>query len=269
MNMRRKVYDPVNNRLLYLHREANEQFWDEKWEASAKTTFENPPRHRATVRATRRYLQTGARVLEGGCGLGDVVNALHNAGYLADGIDYAPNVVAAINVRWPHLSVTEGDVKQLRVKDGYYDGYWSIGVIEHFPSGYDAIAQEMTRVLRENGYLFLSFPAFNRFRQSRAKNGKYKLSESGSNDTSDFFQFALNPEHVQSHFESLGFKLVEYRGIGSLQCLAEDFPFIAAFQRFFDRFPSRVSTAISMLMDIVIGRYAGHSCLLVLRKVSS
>ena len=264
--MRRKLYNPQNNYLMYLDCEANERFWDEKWEASAKITFAHPPRHRETIRITSSYLKPGSRLLEGGCGLGDVVHALDKAGYDANGIDYAPKVVSAINANWPHLSVTEGDVRHLSAPNEHYDGYWSIGVIEHFPEGYDAIASEMKRVLRKNGYLFLSFPSFNKFRRARAKAGKYPSSSSSPSATPDFFQFALNPEQVKEYFESLGFELVKHRGIGSLQCLAEDLPFVATVQRFLDRFPSRVSTVLSMLMDTFLGQYAGHSSLLILRK---
>lgn len=264
--MRRRLYDAQGHRLLYLDREADEQFWDEKWEMSAKATFAAPPRHRSTVRITRRYLPLGSRVLEGGCGLGDLVNALHTAGYAAAGIDYAPKVVQAINAHWPHLNVTEGDVRRVPCEDGYYDGYWSVGVIEHFPDGYNAIAREMQRVLRPGGYLFLSFPSFNSFRQSRASRGKYAHFLGSAEAMSDFFQYALDPLDVQANFRCLGFELVEHRGMSSLLGLAEDWRLAAATQRFLDRFPSRVATGVSMAMDLLIGRYAGHSCLLILRK---
>jgi len=266
--MRRKLYDPLSNRLLYLDREANEQFWDEKWETSAKVTFASPPRHGLTIRITRRYLPPGSRVLEGGCGLGDVVNALDKAGYVAAGIDYAPKVVQAINAHWPHLNVTEGDVRHLPCEDGYYDGYWSFGVIEHFPDGYDAIAREMQRALRPGGYLFLSFPSFNPFRQLRAAAGKYPHLSVNPEVMSEFYQYALTPSDVQANFECFGFELVEQRGMCSLGALAEDWPLVAAAQRVLDRFPSRVATGVSMAMDMLMGRYAGHSCLLVLRRTS-
>jgi 2-polyprenyl-3-methyl-5-hydroxy-6-metoxy-1,4-benzoquinol methylase len=264
--MRRKLYDPLSHRLLYLDRAANEQFWDEKWERSAKATFASPPRHGFTVRLTQRYLPTGARVLEGGCGLGDVVYALHKAGYAVDGIDYAPKVVQAINTHWPHLNVAVDDVRHLSSSDDFYDGYWSFGVIEHFPDGYEDIAREMLRVLRPGGYLFLSFPSFNPFRQARAAAGKYPQFTASSGVMSDFYQFALNPTDVKANFESLGFELVEQRGTSSLLCLAEDWPLVAAAQRLLDRFPPRLGTIISMALDLLIGRYAGHSSLLIFRK---
>ena len=264
--MRRKIYDPSHHRLLYIDKKASKKFWDEKWKSEATKIFANPPRHGWTMRITRHYLAVGSRILEGGCGLGDIVYALHNTGYEVEGIDYAPKVVKAINKNWPELRVTEGDVRNLSFDDGFFDGYWSIGVIEHFPDGYGQIANEMRRVLRPDGYLFLSFPSFNPFRQARAADGKYNLISKESSAIDDFFQYALNPSEVQEHFEHIGFKLVDSRGIGALQCLEEDTLFAAGVQRFINRFPSRVGTAISMVMDLIIGHYAGHSCLLILQK---
>lgn len=264
--MRTKIYNPQAHCLLYFEKKADEEFWDEQWQQLAANTFTNPPQNRSTVRITRRYLPAGACVLEGGCGLGQVVYALDKAGFSTHGIDFAPKVVKSINEHWPHLNVTCGDVRKLPVDDGSYDGYWSFGVIEHFPEGYDDIAREMSRVLRSGGYLFLSFPSFNRFRQARAEAGQYSLLAEGRYDMSHFYQYALDPQAVQARFERLGFKLIEHRGNSSLQGLAEDSRLAAAAQHVLQKLPSRFGTAISMAMDLVIGRYAGHSCLLILRK---
>ncbi len=264
--MREKVFDPLTNLLWYVEQRPTAEFWDDKWEAASQAVFSNPPRHRATVQITRKYVALGSRVLEGGCGLGDVVYALDRAGYRAEGVDYAPKVVSAIQSHWPHLAIRQGDVRSLNVEDGRYDGYWSIGVIEHFANGFASISSEMRRVLRLGGYLFLSFPSFNEFRKARASMGSYRMATAKPEENSGFFQYALDPHIVLAHFQSLGFKMMESRGIGSLQCLAEDLKVAASFARFLDCFPSRVSTVASMAMDLLLGRYAGHSCLLVLRK---
>jgi SAM-dependent methyltransferase len=264
--MRKKFFDSQANRLVYVDREATQQFWDEKWEEAASATFANPPRHGATVRTTLQYLKPGSRVLEGGCGLGDVVHALHKAGYQVEGIDYAPRVVSAIKSRWPHLNVSMGDVRQLGAPDGSYDGYWSIGVIEHFADGYEAVAQEMRRVIRPGGYLFLSFPAFNSFRQWRAAGGKYNRMPDGRGTPADFYQYALDPRSVATNFESLGFKLVERRGIDSLMCLSEDCPAVETVRRTMTRLPPRFGTGIGMAIDLLVGRYAGHSALLIFKR---
>ena len=52
-----------------------------------------------------------------------------------------------IKLHWPQLDVSYGDVRALEFEDDSFDGYWSLGVIEHFPDGYEDIGQEMTRVI--------------------------------------------------------------------------------------------------------------------------
>jgi len=264
--MRTKIYDPEKHRLMYFEEEASEEFWTEKWKKLASHTFLNPPRQRRIIRTTRRYLPVGSRILEGGCGLGQVVYALDKVGFKTHGIDFSSQVVEAVNKNWPHLAVTCGDVRNLQVQDGAYDGYWSFGVIEHFIDGYDDIAQEMKRVLREGGYLFLTFPSFNQFRQTRAAAGSYLSLDDHDSDFSKFYQFALNAQDLIKYFKSLGFELLKHGGNSSLHGLAEDSQFFSFIESFLEKFPARVGTAISAAMDIIIGRYAGHSCLLVLRK---
>ena len=264
--MRTKVYDPICHRILYFDSKANKEFWDDKWEKLASEIFTNPPRNRNVIQQTQKYLPAGSRIMEGGCGLSQMVYSLDNAGYLVHGIDYAPKVVKAVNQHWPHLTVNQGDVRNIPVEGGTFDGYWSFGVIEHFPEGYDDIAQEMWRVLRRGGYLFLSFPTFNRYRQKQAKAGVYPISPMGDCDMKDFYQFALDPADVQSRFEKLGFRLVEHRGTSSLLGLAEDSKVAELAQSTLRSINGRLETIANLALDRVLGMYAGHSALLVLRK---
>jgi len=50
------------------------------------------------------------------------------------------------------------DVRKLNFPDHYFDGYWSLGVIEHFYKGYDEIIHKIYRVLHPGGFLFLTVP---------------------------------------------------------------------------------------------------------------
>jgi hypothetical protein len=139
-------------------------------------------------------------------------------------------------------------------------------VIEHFPEGYSDIAREMHRVLKRDGVLFLSFPAFNPYRKWRAAAGRYPSLSDHAQDMSQFYQFALDPQSVQSAFESLGFELIECRGTNSLVGLADESRLATAVMRLTERLDARGATALSKAMDLGIGRYVGHSCLLVLKK---
>lgn len=204
--------------------------------------------------------------MEGGCGLSQMVYSLVRAGYDVEGVDYAPNVVEAVNQHWPHLKVSQGDVRNIASADGFFDGYWSFGVIEHFPDGYEDIAREMGRILRPGGYLFISFPCFNGYRKRKARSGLYPILPIFDYKMADFYQFALDPVNVRAHFEALGFELVEQRGTNSLLGLAEDSKVASLVQSSLRRLHERLETVANSVLDLVIGDYAGHSALLIFRK---
>ena len=105
------------------------------------------------ARITARYLPPGSRVLEGGCGRANKVKALADAGFAAVGVDYAAESVELARQVYPGLDIQVGDVRMLPFPDGAFDGYWSIGVIEHFWAGYDDILREARRVLKPGGVL--------------------------------------------------------------------------------------------------------------------
>ena len=266
LSMREKLYDPARQCLVYIERAATEEFWDERWEALAQQTFSNPPHFRAFVKMTKKYLPLRARVLEGGCGLGVVVNALDAAGFNAWGVDFAPKVVEQIKQHWPHLKVSGGDVRDLKFEDEYFDGYWSLGVIEHFPAGYDAIAKEMHRVLKQGGHLFLTFPSFNGLRKALAAAGKYRKITEKPEKYPDFYQFALDPLLVAKKFASLGFSLMEIKGMASFGGLAEESILFTKLEKILHKIHPKFGFATSRMMDVSIGRYLGHSALLILRK---
>jgi SAM-dependent methyltransferase len=136
--MMQKGYDRVNHRLVFYGATPGPSFWDAHWMKQNLPAFPKNARQSFVVRATRKYLPTGARVLEGGCGRGDNVYALQSIGYDAYGVDFAPATVAAIRDAMPELKISLGDVRHLEFPPGHFDGYWSLGVIEHFEEGYSS-----------------------------------------------------------------------------------------------------------------------------------
>src|SRR6185437_2404512 len=156
--MRRVVYWPTASRLVYLDANATPEFWDARWRAEGRPPPVNL--NDPVVTVTSHYLTRGSRVLEGGCGRANKVKAMSDAGFGAVGIDFAQESVSQAKVDYPGLDIRLGDVRSLDFPDGSFDGYWSIGVIEHFWMGYGDILGEAARILRPNGFLFLTAPWF-------------------------------------------------------------------------------------------------------------
>lgn len=261
-----KYYDDKNSHLVYLKANASSEFWDEHWNEQDKVRLlRNPPKHRFICGVTRKHLAVGARILEGGCGLGDKVYALKKAGYEPVGVDFAKETVAWVNQNLPDLHVVEGDVMNLEFDEGYFDGYWSLGVIEHFYNGYDSILQEAFRVLRSGGILFLTFPAMSGFRKRKAANGRYDPWQESSEQLARFYQFALDPDRVTRQFENGGFKLIESRGIGSLKGLEDEIG-EHRLLNLLRKLPFGGAAKVSVISDFLVGNLFAHSRLLVLQK---
>lgn len=212
----KRYYDSENVRLVYIGEEANPEMWDKRWEEenieklffSQKSCMEN----KTILDTTSKYLPAGARILEGGCGLGDKVYFLKQSGYEVIGVDSAAKTVEKLHQFMPDLDIRYGDLLKLDFTDCYFDGYWSLGVVEHFYGGYDRIAREMSRILKPGGYLFMTVPAMSRLRRIKAAIGIYPRFNENEVDISSFYQFALSSEQIRSDFYEFGFQFVEKQG---------------------------------------------------------
>jgi len=214
-------YIPSSNRLVYFHSNATPEYWDNIW------INEGPPapieRNHDVLRLTRKYLPQGSKVLEAGCGRGDKVNAMALSGFNSFGIDFAPNTVNSAQIQFPNCKIQHGDVRNLEFENSSFDGYWSIGVIEHFWSGYEKILSEAHRVLRPGGYLFLSTPSFSPYRQYKARKGHYPVVDPPPIlEPKDFYQFALGREEIESAIKRHGFEQKYWGGRAPEISMMED-----------------------------------------------
>lgn len=217
--MRRVVYAPAMQRLVYLDEKATPEFWDARWKAEDNA---RPSRYDQVVAAvTVRCLPRGARVLEGGCGRATKVKALVDSGFAATGIDFAAASVRRARTEFPGLDIREGDVRSLPFPAGSFDGYWSIGVIEHFWDGYDPILGEAHRVLRPGGLLFLTAPWFSPYRRLKARRGGYERRDFAS-EPGDFFQFALGRDEISAALSRHGFGLRRWSGVAPEISMLDD-----------------------------------------------
>ena len=167
----------------------------------------------------------------------------------------------------PELNVIEADVRKLPFKENFFDGYWSLGVIEHFYEGYNEIAQEMQRVIKPGGYLFLTFPYMSPLRKLKAKLGCYPILSQSKNKPSNFYQFALNPQVTQKHFEQLGFSLVAARPFEGFKGLKEEsFPALKKLLQIVYDNKSFVCRIIDFTLSHIFAPISGHTIILVLRK---
>jgi SAM-dependent methyltransferase len=267
-----RYYDRANRRLIYIGTEASPEMWDALWdpdESSIRKALQPSEGVKWLLRLTRQYLgPTDGTVLEGGCGKGQYVSALQRAGYNVVGIDSAPQTVAVINRVAPHLDVRLGDVRDLPFVTGSLAGYWSLGLIEHFFSGYGPMAREMARVIRPGGFLFLSFPYMSPMRRLKARFGVYPAF-ADQQEPQDFYQFALDPRCVADEFESLGFDTRSLLALAGLKGLKDEAgPIRSPLQKLY-HYPGSSLTlrGLRWAVDPLLAKLGcGHACVLVLQR---
>jgi 2-polyprenyl-3-methyl-5-hydroxy-6-metoxy-1,4-benzoquinol methylase len=101
--------------------------------------------------------EPGARILDIGCGVGQVVARLQSAGFEAHGVDVSqPNVNRARQVT-ERCQVYDG--KKLPYTDGYFASAGALNVLEHVEEP-EAFIKELVRVVKIGGRVVLSSPNF-------------------------------------------------------------------------------------------------------------
>jgi SAM-dependent methyltransferase len=262
--MTRVVYWPATERLVYLGANATPEFWDAHWRAEGKPSLVSPRDPVLTV--TTRYLTRGSRILEGGCGRANKVKAMADAGFRAVGIDFAQDSVSRAKLDYPGLDIRLGDVRSLDIPDGSFDGYWSIGVIEHFWMGYGEILAEAARILRPKGFFFLTAPWLSPYRQRKTHVGGYPQMDFGSEPDS-FYQFALSGREVRAQLAAHGFELLRWRGLDSAISVKEEMTSCRTQVKWlFDSRGSIVKRVLRRVIAGVLNPYCGHSFLAIARR---
>jgi SAM-dependent methyltransferase len=143
-------------------------YWTQVWDAHRHES------RRGAITATEEWrlmapylarLPRGARVLDGGCGLGEFVVELSRQGFDAVGMDISASTVERLRERFPGVGFMDGDIRATGLPDASVDLYFSWGVFEHFESGPGACLAEAYRLLKPGGHLLISVP-FDNVRQS-------------------------------------------------------------------------------------------------------
>ncbi len=256
-------FDAFQGRLVYVGQPADEAYWDGHWIDGLSKKISRPDRF--VLQVTKQYLPIGARVVDAGCGIARTVYGLHAAGYDAYGIDYAPATVSAINKAVPELKVSLADVRDMSgFSDGFFDGVWSLGVIEHFYAGYEQILRETHRLIRPGGYAFVTVPSMSPLRRLKARLGFYGRWEEVGKE--HFYQFVLPSERVIRDFEAAGFKLVATKGRGGYKGFKDEVaPLRPVMQSIYDG-RSFAAKVVLQALDRIMTPFAYHTRLYVFQR---
>jgi len=189
---------------------ADVAFWDRHWQQhfSPKIYTEAEKGNLGMFEELfSSYLPRQGRILEAGCGLGQYVLALKVRGYDIEGVDWSPETVNAVRSLYPELPVRTGDVTRLDVPNCYYDGYISLGVVEHRIEGPEPFLKEAYRVLKPGGMALISVPYFHPLRRLKARLGLYR----GRPDGQRFYQYAFKKAEFTIFLQLASFKIIDSR----------------------------------------------------------
>ncbi len=216
----------VGRRLAYYRQTASAQYWDNVW-AKQQTQDLYAQAQKGELGYYEEifpaYLPRQGRILEAGCGLGQFVIALRVRGFDAEGVDYGEQTVDFIRRQFSELPVRLGDVTNLDVPDGYYQGYISLGVMEHRKEGPEPFLKEAHRVLSPGGMALISVPYLNFLRRLKLNVGAFKGSEHGL----DFYQYAFSPKEFDQLLRKAGFEVVAHRQYGGFKGVKDELPALA------------------------------------------
>lgn len=118
--------------------------WAQLWGGSARPAWD------AVLEASG--VGAGARVLDVGCGAGDLLAHLDRLGLTAAGVDPAPGMVAYARDRVPAADVRLGGAEELPWPDGSFDLVISVNAL-HFAEDVPAALAELARVTVPGGHV--------------------------------------------------------------------------------------------------------------------
>lgn len=267
-----KYFDNSNNRLVHTNKTASPEYWDMQWDKkNFEKTVKNGINNILITRTTKKYIypSKSKKILEGGCGNGQFVYAFDKLGYDSYGLDYAKKTILKIKSIFPDLKVNEGDVRKLDFPNNYFDGYWSIGVIEHFYEGYYNIIKEAERVIKPKGFLFVTFPHLSLLRKIKIKLKHYPVFNSKVLEKEEFYQFILDDKDVTKKIESLGFSLIKKNRFSGLKGLKDEATFLKPFlQKLYDS-KNKILLVINYGMSLILSGFSNHVILLVFKKIKT
>jgi len=242
-----------------------ERYWSQIWERQggpkgAMNKIPGKPEFRIMMPYIAQ-LPHGARLLDGGCGLGDWTLYFSRHARPTLGLDISRDTVAKLKSLFPDAEFAVGDIRDTGLPTESFDGYFSWGTFEHFEEGLDRCIAEAFRILRPGGYLFITVP-FDNLRQSLINAFDFRRCAEPNHQPVRFYQWRLTRRELRDCLSFGGFQVLDVRPLhkrqGVLRWLSHTFGLR------YDRFFAKAASAV--LAPFVPGVLIAHMLMAVARK---
>lgn len=203
-----------------------QEFWTKRWDQVGQPVNLvddiGKREEAALIKRQLMGLPKSARILDGGCGLGQWTIFLQSLGFDAVGLDLSEKTIARLNEMFPEASFVPGDIRHTHFEDGSFDAYLSWGTFEHFESGLGEPLIEAFRLLKAGGLLFVSVPYQNRRHLRRDRGALWTWDDNYDRDCGytrqmRFYQWRLTRCELQRELEIRGFRVLEVHAIHKME----------------------------------------------------
>ena len=178
----------------------------------------------------RRNGQIQSRIFELGCGNGSVANALHQRGFVVQGIDYSESGIRVAREHYPHLKLDVGSAyDDLAGKYGQFPLLLSLEVVEHlfFPRQFAKAAFEL---LEDGGTAVISTPYHGYWKNlALALTGKMDAHFTALWDGGHIKFWSV--ETMASLLKEAGFEDIQFHRVGRIPALAKSMIVVARKRR--------------------------------------
>lgn len=192
--------------------DAAKDYYDEYWSREAPPPLHDPlAPARARLLGQRLAAPGTRRVLEVGCGTGDLVGALAKDGYEATGLEVSARAVRDARTRYPGVPFLEHSAEELPwpVEAGSFDAVVSFEVVEHLLRP-RRLLEGAREALAPGGHLALTTPYHGRLKNLALVTLAFDRHFAVEGDHVRFF----SDDALRSLLADTGFEIVEMRHFG-------------------------------------------------------
>jgi SAM-dependent methyltransferase len=247
-----------------------EDFWTQRWESPDAVPSPGSVTGADEFKVMAPSLEglpRGARILDGGCGLGEWTVFLTDRGFEVVGVDISERTIARLQALFPGYQFAHGDIRATGLAPASFDAYFSWGAFEHFENGPGDCINEAYRLLKPGGLLWVTVPFQNWRHLLREASPRYRWNEAydlkpGYPWPMRFYQWRFTRADLRQELEMRGFTVLElipiHRDQGLQRTLVWDFGLTQGTRRF--------RLAERLLRRVTPTRLVAHMLMAVCRK---